>query len=111
MAGRRKKIERLERFFDSISPGKKALAKRLIDREAFLLDQLTGLEADIKANGIKETYQNGENQFGYKESTEYKCYVSFQKNYIQIIRQLTDLLPESAAEELDEFEKLVGGLG
>lgn len=108
MAGKRKKIEKLERYFDSISPGKKALAKRLIDREAFLLDQLLKLETEIRENGIKETYQNGENQFGYKESTEYKCYVAFQKNHIQIIRQLTDLLPESAAEELDEFEKMVG---
>lgn len=108
MARKKKKIEKLEKYFDSVPPGKKALAKRLIDREAFLLDQLTQLETEIKENGIKETYQNGENQFGYKESTEYKCYVSFQKNYIQIIRQLTDLLPEAAAEDLDEFEKMVG---
>lgn len=108
MAARRKKIETLERFFEGITPGKKALAQRLIDREAFLLGQMIDLEKEIKRNGIKEVYQNGENQYGYKESTEYKCYVSLQKNYIQIIRQLTDLLPEAAAEELDEFEKMVG---
>lgn len=108
MAGKKKNIEKLEKYFKAIPPGKKALAKRLIDREAFLLGQLIELEAEIRENGIKETYQNGENQYGYKESTEYKCYVSFQKNYIQIIRQLTDLLPEAAAEDLDEFEKMVG---
>lgn len=108
MAAKKKKIEKLSKYFDSIPPGKKALAKRLIDRESFLLEQMIDLEAEIKENGIKETYQNGENQFGYKESTEYKCYVSLQKNYIQIIRQLTDLLPAEAAEELDEFEKMVG---
>jgi len=80
----------------------------LIDREAFLLSQMTELEAHIRENGVKEQYQNGESQFGYKESTEFKCYVAMQKNYIAIIRQLTDILPEEAADELDDFEKIVG---
>jgi len=108
MADRIKNIETLAKHFANITPGKKALAQRLIDREAFLLGQMKELEAFIRENGVKETYQNGENQYGYKESTEFKCYVSMQKNYIQIIRQLTDILPEEAAEELDEFEKIVG---
>jgi len=108
MAAKKKKIEKLAKYFDSVPPGKKALARRLLDREAFLLEQMLDLEAEIKEKGVKEIYQNGESQFGYKESTEYKCYISMQKNYIQIIRQLTDLLPEEAAEELDEFEKMVG---
>jgi len=108
MATKTRNIETLAKHFANITPGKKALAKRLIDREAFLLEQMQELEAQIRENGVKECYQNGENQFGYKESTEFKCYVSMQKNYIQIIRQLTDILPEEAAEELDEFEKIVG---
>lgn len=108
MAQKMKNIETLAKHFASITPGKKALAQRLIDREAFLLGQMRELEEQIRENGVKETYQNGENQYGFKESTEFKCYIAMQKNYIQIIRQLTDILPEEAAEELDEFERIVG---
>ena len=108
MARTTTKLETLAEYFANITPGKKAIAKRLIDREAFLLAQMKELEAQIKKEGVKETYQNGNNQFGYKESTEFKCYIAMQKNYIAILKQLTEILPEEAAEELDEFEKIVG---
>lgn len=108
MAAKQKNFEALTKYFSGVPSGKKALAQRLIDRESFLLGEMLKCEANIRENGVKETYQNGENQFGYKESTEFKCYIAMQKNYIQIIRQLSEILPEEAAEELDEFERIVG---
>lgn len=108
MATKKADLNGLARFFECIPPGKQSLAKRLLDREVFLLGEMVKLEEHIRENGVKEEYQNGQNQFGYKESTEFKCYIAMQKNYVQIIKQLTDILPEEAAEDLDEFERIVG---
>lgn len=38
---------------------------------------------------------NGANQFGKKSSVEADAYVKIQKSYASVIKQLTDLLPDS----------------
>ena len=40
-------------------------------------------------------YMNGANQFGKKSSVEADAYVKIQKSYASVIKQLTDLLPDS----------------
>ena len=68
---------------------------------------LDDLAQEIKENGFIETYQNGNNQFGTKESTASKSYNSLLKNYNAIIRTLLSILPETQRKEIsdgfDEF--------
>ena len=49
---------------------------------------------------------NGKGQFGFKESVESKTYNTMIKNYMNIIKQLNDMLPqEKKIDEDDEFVK------
>ena len=67
---------------------------------------LEDLKKDIIKYGVKETYVNGKDQFGFKESVESKTYNTMIKNYMNIIKQLNDMLPqEKKIDEKDEFDK------
>ena len=93
-------------MFKNIDKNKKDLVLDLIYNAAFMAVKLEDLSKYIKENGVKEEYQNGENQFGYKESIEMKTYNTMIKNYTNIIKQLTDLLPvEEQGKVEDEFDK------
>ena len=71
--------------------------------------QLDEIKEQITIFGVKESYMNGSNQFGYKESVESKTYNTLIKNYMNIIKQLNDLMPtKSKINEDDEFEKFNG---
>lgn len=79
----------------------------LIDTLAFLRIQIQDLESHIAKHGTKEAYQNGNNQFGYKESTEFKVYNAFLQRYVQLNSQFIGLLPpeikKEASDGFDEF--------
>ena len=54
---------------------------------------LTELQDEINKNGVKEQYQNGANQFGYKDTVEVKTYQTMVKNYTVVIKQLNEMIP------------------
>lgn len=58
-------------------------------------------------DGMSETYQNGENQWGVKKSVAAELRPKYTATYQSLIKQLTGLLPsedeKAAAEELMEF--------
>lgn len=100
------KQNKLKKLFKDIEENKKNLVESLIYNAAFMSVKLEDLSNYIMENGIKEEYQNGENQFGYKESVEMKTYNTIIKNYTNVIKQLTDLLPEKKQKEIgDELDK------
>ena len=67
------------------------------------------LKKDIVKYGVKETYVNGRDQYGFKESIESKTYNTMIKNYMNIIKQLNDMMPEQKKiDEDDEFKKFNG---
>lgn len=69
---------------------------------------LTDLQETINREGTISEYQNGENQWGTKKSPEVETYNTMIKNYMGIIKQLTDLLPKEAPKiEDDGFEAFV----
>ena len=87
----------------------KKLAEKIIENAAFIAVQLKLMQEDIKENGIKEFYMNGKGQFGYKESVASKTYNVSIKNYMNIIKQLNDMLPEEKQiSEDDEFDRFNG---
>ena len=68
------------------------------------------VQQDIKTNGYKEEYRNGENQYGFKRSIAADLYQVTVKNYSNAIKQLSDLLPKSnGTEESDGFFEFVNG--
>ena len=102
----KKEANRLKKLFTDLDENKKKIAKNLIENAAFMSITLEDLKKDIIKYGVKETYANGKEQYGFKESIESKTYNTMIKNYMNIIKQLNDMLPqEKKIDEKDEFDK------
>lgn len=107
----KKETQKLKKLFKDLPDNKKKMAEKLIENASFMSITLDELKEDIKLYGVKETYVNGKDQFGFKESIESKTYNTMVKNYMNIIKQLNDMLPEEKKiNEDDEFERFNGSL-
>ena len=107
----RKETQKLKKLFKDLPDNKKKMAEKLIENASFMSITLDELKEDIKLYGVKETYVNGKDQFGFKESIESKTYNTMVKNYMNIIKQLNDMLPEEKKiNEDDEIERFNGSL-
>lgn len=106
----RKETNKLKKLFKELQNNKKKMAEKLIENASFMSITLDELKEDIKLYGVKETYVNGKDQFGFKESIESKTYNTMVKNYMNIIKQLNDMLPAEKQVDIDdEFERFNGG--
>ena len=102
----KKETQKLKKLFKDLPDNKKKMLEKLIENASFMSITLDELKEDIKVYGVKETYVNGKDQFGFKESIESKTYNTMVKNYMNIIKQLNDMLPEEKKiNEDDEFER------
>lgn len=107
----KKETQKLKKLFKDLPDNKKKMTEKLIENASFMSTTLDELKEDIKLYGVKETYVNGKDQFGFKESIESKTYNTMVKNYMNIIKQLNDMLPEERKiNEDDEFERFNGSL-
>lgn len=107
----KKETQKLKKLFKDLPDNKKKMSEKLIENASFMSITLDELKEDIKIYGVKETYVNGKDQFGFKESVESKTYGTMVKNYMNIIKQLNDMLPEDKKiNEDDEFERFNGSL-
>lgn len=105
----KKETKRLKKLFADLDENKKKMAEKLIENASFMSITLDELKEDIKVYGVKETYVNGKDQFGFKESIESKTYNTMIKNYMNIIKQLNDMLPENKTIDTgNEFLKFCG---
>ena len=76
----------------------------LMKQTAFMSAQLDDLAEQLYYVGVTETYKNGAEQFGTKESTQSKAYNSMIKNYTTAIKTLADCTPEAEVKDaLMEF--------
>ncbi len=101
----KKETNRLKKLYKDLDKNKKQLVLKLIENAAFMSITLENLKEEIKNNGVKEFYMNGKGQFGYKESVESKNYNVTIKNYMNVIKQLNDMLPTEEKPKDDGFEK------
>lgn len=102
----KKELNRLKKLFKDLPENKKKISEKLIDNAAFMSISLEELKKDIILYGVKEPYVNGKDQYGFKESVESKTYNTTIKNYMAIIKQLNDMLPEEKKiDEEDEFDR------
>ena len=105
----KKEENRIKKLFKELPENKKKMSEQLIKNAAFMSITLEELIEDIKVYGVKETYVNGKDQYGFKESIESKTYNTMVKNYMSIMKQLNEMLPEDKKiDEDDEFDKFNG---
>lgn len=98
-----KKKERLLDIYQNLEPNRKLLAEELINNAAFMEGTLEELKSEINKKGVKERYKNGQHQYGTRESISAKNYHTMIKNYMSIIKQLNDMLPDDVPPE-DDFD-------
>lgn len=105
----KKETQRLKKLFKDLPENKHKMAEKLIENASFMSITLDELKEDIKIYGVKETYVNGKDQYGFKESIESKTYNTMVKNYMNITKQLNDMLPEDKKIDTgSEFLKFCG---
>ena len=91
---------RISAALTSVPEDRLTAAEKLMREAAYMTEIIADARDEIDANGIIETYQNGENQFGKKKSPAVEIYDRAVNSYAKIIKQLTDLMPDrSAAQE------------
>ena len=102
---------KLNAIYSNLEVKTKKSVSSLIDEAAFMSASLYELRQIINEKGYTEQYQNGANQSGVKKCSEVEIYINLSKNYMAIMKQLTDLLPKvvaSVAGQTDGFDAFVG---
>jgi hypothetical protein len=97
--------KKLLKILSKIDENLLKISDSLIENIAFMSVTLDDLMQKIKANGVKEYYCNGKNQFGFKESVEIKIYNTMQKNFQSSMKLLIDMLSRNGLND-DETEEL-----
>lgn len=92
-------IERLKEIFKNLDVNKLNTVDALIENAAFTRITLDDLQEVINVKGCVEEYQNGQNQRGYKKTTEVDVHIAMTKNLTAIMKQLTELCPPGEKKE------------
>lgn len=90
---------RISKALKAIPEDKQNVAKKLIEEAAYLTQIIADARAEIDNKGIIELYQNGANQSGRKKNPAVEIYDRAVNSYSKIIKQLTDLLPDTVAAQ------------
>lgn len=91
--------KRISKALKSIPEDQRKVAENLMREAAYMTQIIADSKAEIDQNGIIEEYQNGENQHGRKKNPAVEIYDRAVNSYSKIIKQLTDLMPDSAAAQ------------
>ena len=78
----RKETNRLKRVFRDLDKNKMTTVLSLIESAAFMIVSLRELEKIINEQGYTDTYQNGENQYGTKQSEAVKTHLGVLKTLV-----------------------------
>lgn len=103
----KKEISRIRRALHDLDKNKLSVVEPLIKTAAFTAVSLTELESIINENGFVSEYQNGENQFGTKQSDETKTLIALQKNLTAAIKTLADIAP-ATKDKKSRLKELAG---
>lgn len=103
----RKELRKLKKLIRDLSDDKKALSQTLIENLAYTSVQLEELKEIIKRDGYFDNYQNGENQWGTKQSVASGLYLNVGKTYNMYLKQFREILPEGIGgnDQLKEFKE------
>lgn len=105
---KKKRISEYNKIFKDLSTEKKKLIKKAIEQAVHMEFQLDELQTALEKVGFVEEYQNGNNQYGKKESTESKAYNQLMKNYTAVVKILLAELPRTTpVDEDNEFKEFL----
>lgn len=92
-----KEIRKLKKIFrnNDIDEDINKFIETSIENIAFMKVELEDLQAVIKANGCVDRYQNGERQYGFKDSAAVRAYNSILKNFTTLTKTLAGFLPSN----------------
>lgn len=102
---------KLDGIYAKLESETKKSVSSLVDEAAFMAASLYELRKIINEKGYTEEYQNGQNQKGVKKCSEVEIYINLSKNFMSIMKQLTDLLPKELTGKQpnsDGFDEFVG---
>lgn len=91
----KKEINRLKKLFKEIDENKKKLVQTTIEDVAFMTVTMQDLRENIVRDGTTVKYQNGENQFGKKQSPDAQLYLAMSQKQTQAMKILLDCMPKS----------------
>ncbi len=99
-------LNRISKFFDEVDANQRAIVTPLLQNAAFMKVTLEDLQESINKGGATDEYQNGANQHGIKQSAQLQAYNSLIKNYANVIKTLSGLLPrEKKADAINVFQQ------
>ena len=88
-------MQKLNGIYSALESKTKKSVSSFVSEAAFMAASLYELRQIINEKGYTEEYQNGQFQTGIKKCSEVEIYIQLSKNYMSIVKQLTDLLPKS----------------
>lgn len=89
-----KKIKKLEPSFKAMSNDKMTIGLSLIKEAYFIGETLSRLKTQLQDSDIVESFEQGSQKF-LRENPALKSYNTTLKNYQNIMKQLTDMLPDN----------------
>jgi len=103
----KQEYDALLKLFATMPDNKKRLNNGLFENAAYMKVKLKELQEEIDRSGLTDMWYGGGDQKGLRKSPAADLYNTTVKNYLAIIKHLTDCLPENpdqdAADEMDDF--------
>ena len=96
-ARQKKEQNRIKKLYKNLPKDKLEIAKKLIERAAYMLVSLEEMEAKIDSDGLVVVMPQGNYEIE-RAHPLLQPYNAMVKNYNATIKQLDDLLPNSEAE-------------
>lgn len=94
-------ITRLSKLLNKIDPTKLKIVKGLIERAAFMKVALEELERTVREEGVLDLFEQGDYTYN-REHPALKSFNTTIKNYTNVCKQLTDLLPKEIPKHDDD---------
>ena len=99
-----RRLSELKAIYAPLSTEKMLLAEPLIENMVFIEFQMADLQKIISKEGFVDTYKNGNDQFGKKQSANLQSYNALVKSYNMINTRLEAMLPKkSKSSKLEEM--------
>lgn len=105
-----REVKRIKDIYAELGIEVTEMLDGIIARAAYMRVSLEDYEKDIDEKGYVELFSQSEKQEPYeRERPVARLYNTMAKNYMQIMRQLADLLPKNDNKDIDDdgFDRFI----
>ena len=95
-------MEALETRFETLPNDRRILAEKLVGEVRFMADTIEVLKQKVNTEGPILDLINGNGFMTKSEHPAQKSYNTMIKNYLSAMKQLNDLLPDEASDNLSK---------